>query len=407
MFKESIFPASPVMSAAKPTVMIAASCIALSSIAFAAEPVTAQNPAPAAVVSPTAFGLPNYAELAARVRPAVVSINVVRIGVAEEDDAATEPDSNPREGNPFEKFFNRGPQNGGEQHNRAAPSKQRSVVAGSGFFITADGYAVTNNHVIEDAKKVEVIGFDGKRYPARVIGADPKTDLALIKADGRSDFAFVKLAAAKPRVGEWAMAVGNPFGFGGTVTTGIVSAEGRDIGSGPYDDYIQIDAPINKGNSGGPTFNMQGDVIGVNTAIYSPTGGSVGIAFDVPASLVSNVIPILRDKGRIERGWLGVEIQDVTRDIADSVGLKDERGSLVSNPAADSPAAKAGLRSGDVILTFNGALIKNSHDLARRVADSKPEASVSMTVWRQGKEKRVHLKLANDGSKTVALNSKD
>ncbi len=239
---------------------------------------------------------------------------------------------------------------------------------GSGFFISADGYIVTNNHVIDHAVKVEVLTDSGATFDAKVIGSDAKSDLALIKVDGHADFPFVKLANATPKIGEWVVAMGNPFGLGGTVTAGIVSAHGRDIGSGPYDDYIQIDAPVNRGNSGGPTFNLKGEVIGVNTAIYSPSGGSVGIAFDIPASTVASVIPQLQKNGQVSRGWLGVQIQPVTGEIAESLGLKTPAGALVAEPQADSPAAKAGLKSGDVITSVDTVEVKDPRDLARKIA---------------------------------------
>ena len=220
------------------------------------------------------------------------------------------------------------------------PKRQaRSITGqGSGFFISADGYAVTNNHVVEKAENVKVTTDDGKTYNAKVIGTDPRTDLALIKVEG-DDFPFVKLADGSPRIGDWVLAVGNPFGLGGTVTAGIVSARGRDIGAGPYDDFIQIDAPVNKGNSGGPTFDVDGNVIGVNTAIFSPSGGSVGIAFAIPADTVKSVVAQLRDKGTVTRGWIGVQIQPVTPDIADSLGLKQTTGALVPSrrPTARRP----------------------------------------------------------------------
>ena len=231
-----------------------------------------------------------------------------------------------------------------------------------GFFISRDGYAVTNNHVVQNAENVQVTTDDGKTYSAKVIGTDPRTDLALIKIDG-NDFPFVKLADTSPRVGDWVLAVGNPFGLGGTVTAGIVSARGRDIGAGPYDDFIQIDAPVNKGNSGGPTFDVDGNVIGVNTAIFSPSGGSVGIAFAIPADTVKSVVAQLRDKGSVTRGWIGVQIQSVTPDIADSMGLKQATGALVSEPQKDSPAAKAGIQSGDVITSVNDEPINDAREL--------------------------------------------
>src|SRR5262249_31360883 len=214
---------------------------------------------------------------------------------------------------------------------------------GSGFFISADGYAVTNNHVVDKAETVEVATDDGHTYSAKVIGADPRTDIALIKVDGRSDFPHVRFAEHAPRIGDWVLGVGNPFGLGGTVPAGIVSARGRDIGAGPYDDFIQIDAPVNRGNSGGPTFDVDGSVIGVNTAIFSPSGGSVGIAFAIPAETVKAVVTQLKEHGSVTRGWIGVQIQPVTAEIAETLNLKAAQGALVAEPQADGPAAKAGI----------------------------------------------------------------
>jgi len=211
--------------------------------------------------------------------------------------------------------------------------------------------------------------------------------------DGRSDFPYVKLAETSPRIGDWVVAVGNPFGLGGTVTAGIVSARGRDIGSGPYDDFIQIDAPVNKGNSGGPTFDMEGNVIGVNTAIFSPSGGSVGIAFDIPAETVKTVVAQLKDKGMVSRGWIGVQIQPVTSDIAEGLGLKGTEGALVAEPQANSPAAKAGILAGDVITEVNGHAVKDAHDLARQIGSMTPGATAKLTVRRTGEEKSFSLTL--------------
>jgi serine protease Do len=270
---------------------------------------------------------------------------------------------------------------------------------GSGFFISSDGYAVTNNHVVEGADKVEVTTDAGKTYTAKVIGTDARTDLALIKVEGGSDFSFAKLSAGKARIGDWVLAVGNPFGLGGTVTAGIVSASGRDIGSGPYDDFIQIDAPVNKGNSGGPTFNMQGEVVGVNTAIYSPSGGSVGIAFSIPATTVKNVVAQLKDKGNVSRGWIGVQVQPVTQDIADGMGLKQAQGALVADPQKDGPAAKAGVEAGDVITAVNGEPVKDARELARVIGGLAPGSTVKLDVLQKGKSKVVSLtlgKLPND-----------
>jgi serine protease Do len=301
---------------------------------------------------------------------------------------------------PMERFFRRFgmpefgmPNDGDMPDHQLQPHGQFVTGQGSGFFITADGYAVTNNHVVDKAKAVEVTTDDGKTYDAKVIGSDPRTDLALIKVDGRSDFPYVKFADTTPRIGDWVVAVGNPFGLGGTVTAGIISARGRDIGSGPYDDYVQIDAPVNKGNSGGPTFDMEGNVIGVNTAIFSPSGGSVGIAFDIPAETVKTVVAQLKDKGFVSRGWIGVQIQPVTADIAESLGLKGTKGAIVAEPQADSPAAKAGIVAGDVITAVNGRVVKDARGLARQIGSMTPGATVKLTVWRKGEEKSFSLTL--------------
>jgi serine protease Do len=273
---------------------------------------------------------------------------------------------------------------------------------GSGFFISADGYAVTNNHVVEGADKVQVTADDGKTYDAKVIGTDPRTDIALIKVEGRSDFQFAKLSDAQPRIGDWVLAVGNPFGLGGTVTAGIVSARGRDIGNGPYDDFIQIDAPVNKGNSGGPAFNTDGEVIGVNTAIFSPSGGSVGIAFSIPASTVKSVVTQLKDKGSVSRGWIGVQIQTVTPEIADSLGMKKPEGALVAEPQANGPAAKAGIESGDVITGVNGQKVHDARELARTIGGFAPGTSVKLDVLHKGQDKTVELTLGTLPSSTEA-----
>jgi len=263
---------------------------------------------------------------------------------------------------------------------------------GSGFFISADGYAVTNNHVVEKAESVQVTTDDGKIHTAKVIGTDPRTDLALIKVEG-GPFPYVKLSDKSSRIGDWVIAVGNPFGLGGTVTAGIVSARGRDIGASAYDDFIQIDAPVNKGNSGGPTFDTEGNVIGVNTAIFSPSGGSVGIAFAIPADTVKTVIGQLKDHGSVTRGWIGVQIQPVTQDIADSLGLKKTEGALVAEPQADSPAKKAGIEAGDVITAVDGQPVKDARDLAKKIGALSPKTSVKLAVLHKGAEKNVTLTL--------------
>jgi len=275
------------------------------------------------------------------------------------------------------------------------PRGRKTTAQGSGFFLSADGYAVTNHHVVDKAESVEVITDDGKTYTAKVIGTDPKTDLALIKVEGGRDFPAAKLADKPSRIGDWVVAVGNPFGLGGTVTAGIVSAQGRDIGAGPYDDFIQIDAPVNRGNSGGPTFDVDGNVIGVNTAIFSPSGGSVGIAFAIPASTVKSVVAQLKDKGAVTRGWLGVQIQPVTAEIAESLGLKKAEGALVAEPQSGSPAAKAGILAGDVITALNGEAIKDSRDLAKKVGAMAPGSTVKLDIQRKGETKTLSMTLGD------------
>jgi serine protease Do len=268
-------------------------------------------------------------------------------------------------GSPFDRFFRefRGP-NMPNMPNRPAPPR-RALGLGSGFFISGDGYIVTNNHVVDNATEVAVIMNDGTELSAKVIGRDDKTDLALLKVDDGRDFKYVTFSDEKPRVGDWVLAVGNPFGLGGSVTAGIVSAQGRNIGAGPYDDYIQIDAAVNRGNSGGPTFNLKGQVVGINTAIYSPSGGSVGIAFDIPAASARQIIETLKEHGSVVRGWLGVQIQPVTAEIASSLRLNDAKGALVVSPTEDSPGGRAGLKAGDAIVAVDGKPVEDSNTLER------------------------------------------
>jgi serine protease Do len=334
-----------------------------------------------------------FADIVERVKPSVISVKVnINEKVAKDD---TDDDSSPfPPGSPMERFFRRFGGPDGLPPGQRGGGRGRVITGqGSGFFISADGYAVTNNHVVDGASKVEVTTDDAKTYTARVIGADPRTDLALIKVEGGSSFPFAKLSDGKPRIGDWVLAVGNPFGLGGTVTAGIVSASGRDIGNGPYDDFIQIDAPVNKGNSGGPAFNTEGEVMGVNTAIYSPSGGSVGIAFSIPAATVKNVVAQLKDKGSVSRGWIGVQIQPVTPDIADSLGLKKAEGALVAEPQVNGPAAKAGIESGDVITAVNGETVKDARELARTIGGIAPGNAVKLNVLHKGQDKVVNITL--------------
>jgi serine protease Do len=339
-----------------------------------------------------------FADIVAKVKPAVIS---VRVRVERTMPGSEEQELPMPPGSPFDRFFRRfGTPENGEGHHQLVTGQ------GSGFFITADGYAVTNNHVVQNVDKVQVTSDDGKTYTAKVIGTDSRTDLALIKIDG-NDFPYVKLAEHTPRVGDWVLAVGNPFGLGGTVTAGIVSARGRDIGAGPYDDFIQIDAPVNKGNSGGPAFDVDGDVIGVNTAIFSPSGGSVGIAFAIPADTVKSIVAQLRDKGNVTRGWIGVQIQPVTPELAESLGLKKASGALVSEPQPNSPAAKAGITSGDVITSVDGNPVADARELARRIGTMVPGVTVKLTLVHQGEDKTVSLTLGTLPAEHQAANQQN
>ncbi len=336
-----------------------------------------------------AAGPASFADVVDRVKGAVVSVKVK----TEESNVSYDGDSQPMpnfpKGGPLEKFFRQFGERGGQEH--AQP--HMGMVQGSGFFISADGYVVTNNHVVEHAKEVTIIAADGKSIPARIVGTDPKTDLALLKVKEGSNYPYVSFASQTPRVGDWVIAVGNPFGLGGTVTAGIVSARGRDIGDGPYDDFLQIDAPVNHGNSGGPTFNAEGEVVGVNTAIFSPSGGSVGIGFAIASDVAKNVLQSLMEEGKVERGWLGVQIQPVTQDIADSLGLKEAKGALIAKTEKDSPAAAAGLRDGDVVASVNGESVADSHDLARKIAALGPKKEAELSIIRNGSPQTVKVTL--------------
>ena len=342
--------------------------------------------------------VPSFADVIEQVKPAVVAVKVKVQNVAARDDdndnpGFSTPDLPP--GHPMERFFRqfRDGQRG-DRSERGQRPRQFGQSLGSGFFISADGYVVTNNHVIDKASEVQVTMDDGKTLDAKVIGTDPKTDLALLKVEG-SDFPYVRLAGQKARIGDWVVAIGNPFGLGGTVTAGIVSAQHRDIGAGPYDDFIQIDASVNKGNSGGPTFNLSGEVVGVNTAIFSPSGGNVGIAFAIPASTVDQIVTALKDKGSVTRGFIGVQMQPVTKEIAEAIGLKEPRGALVAEAIKDGPAAKAGIKTGDTILAVDGEPIKEAKDLSRKVAQVAPGKSLLITLYRDGKERNVTLEVAS------------
>jgi serine protease Do len=284
-----------------------------------------------------------------------------------------------------------------EQPGARSSSRGRSILTGqgSGFFTSSDGYGVTNFHVVEKADNVELTLDDGRVFTAKVIGADERSDVALVKVDGAGELPFVTFSDIPPRVGDWAIAVGNPFGLGGTVTAGIVSARGRDIGAGPYDDFLQIDAAVNRGNSGGPTFDADGNVIGVNTAIVSPTGGSVGIAFAIPAATVKDVVAQLKESGKVSRGWIGVQIQEMTADLAEGLGLKATRGALVAEPQPGSPAAKGGIETGDVIVSINGTEAHDAREVSRTISHLRPGTTAAIGFIRKGEEKSLDITLGS------------
>ncbi|HUI21795.1 MAG TPA: Do family serine endopeptidase [Methylocella sp.] len=360
---------------------VAALALAGMNIGYMEQAWAATSPAEASqTISPNSF-----ADVVDHVRGAVVSVKVKTTETADSEDELEMPHIAP--GDPLERFF----KHFGEEGHHAKPHVTQAQ--GSGFIISPDGFVVTNNHVVDNATEVTVTLDDGKTVPANIVGTDKKTDLALLKIKEGGPYQYVEFAKTMPRVGEWVIAVGNPFGLGGTVTAGIVSARGRDIGAGPYDDFLQIDAPVNRGNSGGPSFNGQGQVVGVNTAIFSPSGGSVGIGFAIPADTAQNVIAALKDKGVVARGWIGVQIQPVTADIADSLGLKSTKGALVAEAQPDSPATTAGIKSGDVILGVDGERIDGPRDLARRVAALGPGKKVDLMYWHDGSEKTTSVKL--------------
>jgi len=384
--------------------MAAAASLAIAgAIGFGAV-TTGTAPVLADAVKVEAPQVPSFADVVSQVSPAVVSVRVKANVQPTADDG---PDFfNGQDGLPdnpqLRRFFKQFRQFGNpyqDQDHRAhrdhRSDKPRPVAQGSGFFISDDGYLVTNNHVVQEGSAFTVVMDDGKELDAKLIGTDPRTDLAVLKVDGNGQkFTYVDFADdSKVRVGDWVVAVGNPFGLGGTVTAGIVSARGRDIGAGPYDDFIQIDAAVNRGNSGGPAFNLNGQVVGINTAIFSPSGGNVGIAFAIPASTAKTVVEDLIKNGSVARGWLGVEIQPVTKDIAESLGMKSDKGALVASAQASSPAKQAGIVAGDVITQVDGKDIDSTKDLARMIADYAPGKTVDVTVLHNGKTQSVNVEL--------------
>lgn len=348
----------------------------------------------------------NFADLAEKLLPTVVNISTTQTITMRGDMPQFEFEFPP--GSPFEDFFrdfmdkNRGEYKGQKER------KQKTTSLGSGFIIDPAGYIVTNNHVIQDADEITVILQDDTNLTASVVGRDKKTDLAVLKVESKKPLPFVRFADSdKARVGDWILAIGNPFGLGGSVTAGIISARARNINSGPYDDYLQTDAPINRGNSGGPMFNMDGDVIGVNAAIFSPSGGSVGIGFAIPSTLAKNVVEQLKATGHTRRGWLGVRIQLVTPEIAESLGLGKPHGALVSSVTDESPASDSKFETGDVIVSYDGREVPEMQRLPRMVAETEVGKTVDVVVIRKGTEKTLKVKvgeLKQDDDETMADN---
>lgn len=338
--------------------------------------------------TPTVNGsLPSFADLAAKFSPTVVNIKVTKIEPVADDGSPF------GEGFPFPGFGAPAPR-----------GPERRQGAGSGFIIRKDGLIITNNHVVENAQQISVTLSDKQEYKAKLVGRDPKTDLAIIKIDAKSDLPAAPLGnSATLRVGEWVMAVGNPFGLSNTVTAGIVSAKGRAIGAGPYDDYIQTDAPINPGNSGGPLFNAAGEVVGINTAIFSQSGGNVGIGFAVPINQAKALLPELESKGSVSRAWLGVSIQPMTPELARSLNVDKARGALVADVNDKSPAEKAGIKRGDVIVAYDGKNVDESASLPALVASSAVGKTVPVEILRDGKSQTLNVTLAKLKDESVAL----
>ncbi len=361
-----------------------------------------QTPPVGANLSPPVQLPGSFADMVAAVRPAVVNISTSSTAVHSDHRQWRGP-RNPQWDKFFEHFFS---DRMDPQHNMPRQRKARAL--GSGFIIDAEGYVVTNNHVIDGADEITVILDDGQEFPATLRGRDPKTDLAVLKIDAEKDLPYVQFGdSERARVGDWVIAIGNPFGLGGSTSTGIISARGRDINAGPLDDFIQIDAPINRGNSGGPLFDTSGKVIGVNTAIFSPNGGNIGIGFAIPANMVTNVVDQIKQGGIVQRGWLGVQIQPVTDDLADALGLDTARGALVSSVVPDSPAAAAGIRQGDVIVRFDDNDVPSMRDLPRLVAAANPAHEVTLEVWRAGTTEELSAVIATSDEESNPLATTD
>lgn len=387
---------APLLS--RKTTLALSTVLGLGIIAAAPTILSPVNQARAAeAVVPDTFVAPTgFEDLVEAVMPAVVA---VRVQAPQPVETSNRDIDRLPDGTPFDRFFRRfGPE--AEEFFRRGPGGQtpgpnqrrRGGGEGSGFFISENGLLVTNNHVVDGAGSVEIVMNDGTTLPAEVLGTDSRTDLALLQVEG-DDFTFVRLAPEQPRIGEVVLAIGNPFGLGGSVTSGIVSQQGRDIQPGPFDEFLQIDAAINRGNSGGPTFNMRGEVVGVNTAIFSPSGGNVGIAFAVPSTLTADVIGDLIETGAVARGWLGVNIQSLTPELAEGIGRDSTDGAIIVSAASGSPAQEAGLVSGDTILSVNDEPVAGPTELARAIGGFDPDETVEILIWRDGREQTIDVLL--------------
>ena len=351
----------------------------------------------------------SFADLVEGLTPAVVNISTTQKARGRSRPGTEVPIPQFPPGSPFEEFFKDFFERQRPDRPDEAP-RRRVTSLGSGFILDKSGIIITNNHVIAEADEITVTLSDDSKHEAEIIGRDPKTDIAVLKIDTDRPLPAVKWGDSDvTRVGDWVIAVGNPFGLGGTVTAGIISARQRDINAGPYDDFLQTDASINRGNSGGPMFNMDGEVIGIATAIFSPSGGSIGIGFAIPSSLARPVVAQLRQYGRTRRGWLGVRIQSVTVEIAESLGLDDARGALVAEVTEDSPAAAAKVEAGDVILGFDGRPVEQMRQLPRMVAETEIGREVTIEVWRKGESKRLTVTLGEleEAEKMAALGAKE
>jgi serine protease Do len=346
----------------------------------------ATNPPPIAV--PETQRLPSFASLVGAVKPAVVNISTTQV-VKKSQLSLSE---NGQLGDMLRQFL------GPDADRLLQQQSQRPVHAlGSGFIIDPNGYVVTNNHVIDDASDIQVTLSDGTSLAAHVVGRDTKTDIALLKIAASKPLPYLAFGDSnKAHVGDWVIAVGNPFGLGGSVSAGIISGSNREINAGPYDDFLQIDAPINMGNSGGPLFDQSGQVIGIDTAIYSPTGGSIGIGFAIPSEVVKNVVAQLREHGRVARGWLGVQMQEITPTLAKAVGVTRDKGVLVDIVTKDSPAARGDIKQGDVILAFNGTKVETPRELAWAVAQTPAGKTVPVRVWRDGQERTLDVTIGTE-----------